>query len=112
VTDKPASGNDGDHRVVPFRRARRPWPASGPADADPAGRLRSPPDLAQYERTGEDDDYRHRMIVNGAALAFTVLLAFAGMWLASKMAELRKNQDCVLAGRSNCAQIDVRQTTQ
>ena len=47
------------------------------------------------------------MIVNLAALAFTVALAVAGIWLAIQIADMRKNQDC-LPGRRNCAPIDVK----
>jgi hypothetical protein len=38
------------------------------------------------------------MIVNLAALAFTVALAVAGVWLAIQIADMRKNQDCLLSG--------------
>ena len=66
--------------------------------------------LAKYEGGERDDDYRHRMIVNLAALLFTLLLATAGAWLAVKIADMRKNQDCVLSGRRNCAPIAVQPT--
>jgi hypothetical protein len=35
------------------------------------------------------------------------MLALAGVWLAMQLAEMRKNQDCVLSGRRNCAPIEV-----
>ena len=63
-------------------------------------------DLAKYERAGEPDDYRHRMLVNAAAFLFVLGLIGAGLWLAESMAELRRNQDCVLAGHRNCAPIE------
>ncbi len=64
---------------------------------------------AKYEGGEVDDDnYRHRMMVNLAALAFTVVLAIAGAWLAIQIADMRKNQDCVLSGRRNCTPIDVK----
>jgi hypothetical protein len=44
------------------------------------------PDLAKYEDPENDDEYRHRMIVNAAAAAFTSLLIYAGLWLAAMMA--------------------------
>jgi hypothetical protein len=94
--------DDGARRVIPLRRSGRAGMASPRPAHQPAA-----PDLAQYERGGDEDDYRHRMMVNGAALLFTVLLVVGGIWLAIKMAELRKNQDCVFAGRLNCTQIDV-----
>jgi hypothetical protein len=88
-------------RVLPFR------PRSGIAQARPrpqGGQLQDVPlpDLAQFERTASEDNYRHRMIVNAAALGFTVLLAGVGIWLAESMAALRKSQDCVLMGRNEC----------
>ena len=64
-------------------------------------------DLAKYERTSEPDDYRHRMLVNAAAFLFVLGLVGAGLWLAESMAELRRNQDCVLAGHRNCAPFEV-----
>lgn len=70
----------------------------------------SPPveDIGKYERvTPEPDDYRHRMLVNVAAMALCALLIIAGVWIANKIADLRKDQDCVLAGRRNCAQLSV-----
>jgi hypothetical protein len=47
------------------------------------------------------------MMVNLAALAFTVVLSIVGVWLVSQIADMRKNQDCVLSGRRNCTPIDV-----
>jgi hypothetical protein len=102
---------DDDHRVVPFRPhradARRGawrWPLRTPQPPPPPVE-----GLAKYE-SGDldgDDDYRHRMMVNLAALAFTVVLALAGVWLVIQLADMRKNQDCVLSGRRNCAPIEV-----
>jgi hypothetical protein len=90
-------------RVLNFRRtqvaARRPAPTPVP-------------DLAKYERgpfelNDSADDYRHRMIVNAAAFAFVVALICAGYWLADTMARMRKDQDCVLSGRSGCTPVTV-----
>jgi hypothetical protein len=62
--------------------------------------------LARYERgRDEPDDFRHRMLANVAALAFTVALTAIGIWLAMSIADLRKTQDCVLMGRRDCARI-------
>jgi hypothetical protein len=107
VTSERSNASDEDHRVVPFRprgaggggwRKPRQAPFAAPVEG-----------LAKYEGGGEqDDNYRHRMIVNLAALAFTVALAVAGVWLAIQIADMRKNQDCVLSGRRNCAPIDVK----
>jgi hypothetical protein len=106
VTPQRPEPTDDDHRVVPFRS--RGGRAIGAARRKPP-----PPDLrveglAKYEGGEEQEDtYRHRMVVNLAALAFTIVLALAGVWLAIQIAGLRKNQDCVLSGRRDCAPIDV-----
>src|SRR5262245_1775746 len=92
-----------DDNVVRFR-SRIPG-ASGGARSHPA--RSSVEGLAKYEGGEEQEDtYRHRMMVNLAALAFTIALALAGVWLAIQIADLRKNQDCVLSGRRACAPID------
>ncbi len=62
-----------------------------------------PQDLAQFERTSEPDDYRHRMRMNIAAGLFTVMLIGFGVWLAMSIADLRRTQDCILYGRRDCA---------
>lgn len=75
----------------------------GEAKAQPAAN-----DLSRYERPrDEPDDFRHRMLANVAALAFTVALTAIGIWLAVSIADLRKTQDCVLMGRRDCAKISV-----
>jgi hypothetical protein len=110
ATDRPKASND-DHRVVPFRpRSSTPrgtprwgWPLQGPQR--PASPVEG---LGRYEGGEEGDDYRHRMMVNLAALAFTVLLAIAGIWLTIQIADMRKTQDCFLSGRRNCTPIDVK----
>ena len=50
------------------------------------------------------------MINNGLAFAFVLLLVAVGVWLADAIAEMRRNQDCVLSGRRNCAQVNVPPT--
>jgi hypothetical protein len=96
----PTSTSGEKPRVLYFRRR-----GAGAAAAPPPG---PPPveDLAKYERGDDADDYRHRMLINAAALVFVAGLIFAGLWLAESMAELRKNQDCVLSGRRNCSPIE------
>jgi len=107
-SDRSKASSD-DHRVLPFRRRggapehRWHWPLR-PAQP-PAPPVEG---LAKYEGGEADDNYRHRMLVNVAALIFTVMLALAGGWLAIQIAEMRKNQDCVLSGRRNCVPIDVK----
>ena len=89
----------------PSRRAGReePDPAKTKHQRAPAAN-----DLSRYERPREEgDDFRHRMLANVAALAFTVALTAIGIWLAVSIADLRKTQDCVLMGRRDCARISV-----
>lgn len=67
---------------------------------------REPNDLSRYERPrDEPDDFRHRMLANIAAFAFTVALTAIGIWLAMSIADLRRTQDCVLMGRRDCVKI-------
>jgi hypothetical protein len=66
------------------------------------------PDLEKYERApDEPDDFRHRMTMNALGLAVTVALVVTGIWIADVMAHMRKDQDCVLTGRSGCTHVDV-----
>jgi hypothetical protein len=71
----------------------------------------SPPspveDLGRYERTVEPDNFRHRMTMNGLALAATIVLVLVGIWIADTMAQMRKGQDCVLIGRPGCTPVKV-----
>jgi hypothetical protein len=65
-----------------------------------------PLDLSRYEQPREDaDDFRHRMLANIAAFAFTLALTAVGIWLAMSIADLRKTQDCMLMGRRDCVRI-------
>ena len=93
-----SSSSDSGPRVVrsPRSRVRAPMPAASPVK-----------DLAQFERGEAADDYRHRMIVNVIAFVFVLALIGVGYWLAETMAEMRKNQDCVLSGRRGCTPVEV-----
>jgi hypothetical protein len=99
-----------EHRVLEFR-PRNPAHASGrqghPAKPSDRDRARPEPnDLSRYERArDEPDDFRHRMLANVAAIAFTVALMAIGIWLAVSIADMRKTQDCVLMGRRDCAHL-------
>ena len=108
---------DDEHVVVKFRPrtsahppghrhepGHRNEPGHGPVE--PAHSGPAAKDLSRYERPrDEPDDFRHRMLANVAALAFTVALTAIGIWLAMSIADLRKTQDCVLMGRRDCARI-------
>jgi hypothetical protein len=95
---------DDEHRVLKFRprtMAKPPGQNGEPSDIRPEAN-----DLSRYERAREEpDDFRHRMLANMAAFAFTVALTAIGIWLAMSIADLRKTQDCVLMGRRDCARI-------
>jgi hypothetical protein len=101
---------DDEHRVLKFRPRTLAQP---PGRQSEAGReaaqndiRQEANDLSRYERTREEpDDFRHRMLANMAAFAFTVALTAIGIWLAMSIADLRKTQDCVLMGRRDCARI-------
>ena len=114
-TSPPAKGPttaDDEHQVLPFRPRSAVSSHVGPR-SHRSLRVEEPTvspvrDLAKYESSDAgEDNYRHRMVVNLAALLVTILLAIAGVWLALQIAEVRKNQDCVLSGRRNCMPIDV-----
>jgi hypothetical protein len=106
LTRQQPKPSEDDRRVVPFRSRgartsdgtqHRPQPSSSPDET-----------LAKYEGGEEREDaYRHRMMVNLAAFAFIIVLALAGVWLAMEIMQMRKNQDCILSGRRNCAPIDL-----
>ncbi len=101
-----------EHRVLKFRPRTLAHPPGQASDsggqAPPVHATQEPNDLSRYERNrDEPDDFRHRMLANLAALAFTIALTAIGIWLAMSIADLRKTQDCVLMGRRDCARISV-----
>lgn len=116
-TQRPIAAED-DHRVVPFR-PRSALQRPGVVGGGPAVPLRRHEnlqpdilDLSRYERPRQEpDDFRHRILANIAAIAFTVALTATGIWLAMSIADMRKTQDCVLTGRRDCARIITEQYT-
>ena len=106
-TQRPIISDD-QHIVLKFRPRTSAHPPGGRKEPDPANASHAANDLSRYERPrDEGDDFRHRMLANVAALAFTVALTAIGIWLAVSIADLRKTQDCVLMGRRDCARISV-----
>jgi hypothetical protein len=101
---------DDEHRVLQFRPRgvpvapachRKPDPTSPRDESRP-----EPYDLSRYERDREEpDDFRHRMLANIAAFAFTIALTAVGIWLAVSIADLRRTQDCVLMGLRDCVHL-------
>jgi len=89
-------------RFEPRRKTPRPderlsTPLSGPSPV--AG-------LDKYLQPRDDgDDYRYRMRANVAAIILVAMLIWCGYWLFNTLAEMRKVQDCILTGRTNCAPI-------
>jgi hypothetical protein len=84
------------------QRRRRPPFAASPFGHSPVE------DVDKYARTPDDaEDYRHRMRTNAAAIIVVALLIWCGYWLFDTLAEMRKTQDCILSGRTNCARIDM-----
>jgi hypothetical protein len=107
-TQQPIASDD-EHRVLKFRPRTLAHPPGQRAEPDNQARQQPQDltrDLSRFERDCEEpDEFRHRMLANVAALAFTVALTAIGIWLAISIADLRKTQDCVLMGRRDCAQI-------
>jgi hypothetical protein len=100
---------DDEHRVLKFRPRTLAEPPGGQGQHSEV--RPEPNDLSRYERVREEpDDFRHRMLANLAALAFTVALTAIGIWLAMSIADLRKTQDCVLMGWRDCAHISLPRT--
>jgi hypothetical protein len=86
--------DDEPGRVVRFRHRR-------------SDEVTPPDDLAKFARDGQPDDYRHRMMMNAVTFLVVGGLIAAGLWLVFSIADLRKNQDCALQGRRNCASIEM-----
>jgi hypothetical protein len=108
-TQQPITSEE-EHRVLKFRPRTLAHPPGRRADQSEQGQPENAGhdanDLSRYERDrNEPDDFRHRMLANIAAFAFTVALTAIGIWLAASISELRKTQDCVLMGRRDCAHI-------
>ena len=107
-TQRPIA-TDGEHRVLEFRprdSTQRDLRTHAVAQPHRDGAEAEPLDLTRYERTPEEpDEFRHRMLANIAAFAFTVALLAIGIWLAISISDMRRTQDCVLMGRRDCARI-------
>jgi hypothetical protein len=101
----PSQNDEEKGRVLPFRPRK---PHSWNEHLRLRDRLRSPvEDLSKYSRDRGEDNFHHRMKVNMLAFAVLALIVACGIWLANTMAEMTKNQDCVLTGRTNCSPIRV-----
>ena len=102
-TQQPITSEE-EHRVLKFRPRTSVRPPG--QREEPGKQARQEGARSRYERDREEpDDFRHRMLANIAAFAFTVALTAIGIWLAMSIADMRKTQDCVLMGRRDCAHI-------
>lgn len=80
--------------ILPFRPRGSLLAHNAPRPTPPI------PDLKRFEHTDDEpDDFRHRMFMNSLGLIVVVFLIACGLWIADVMAQMRKNQDCVLSGR-------------
>lgn len=102
-----SSPSDSEPRVVRFRR--RPGGGALPPVSDHEDEADA--DLSAYARSPEDPaEYRRRQAVNAAVFLFVALLIGAAIWLADTMADMRRNQDCVLSGRRGCTPVEYDRT--
>jgi len=102
-----SAASDDEHRVLQFRpRTQLPMSGQRGNPNETVRKLEVANDLSRYEHSREEpDDFRHRMLANVAAFAFTVALLAIGIWLSLSIAHLRRTQDCVLMGRHDCVRI-------
>jgi hypothetical protein len=97
-----------EHVVLQFRpRGRTGLPRHRPPAIAPDARSPDKADHPSPRRLPRDqsDDFRHRMLANAAAMAFTIALIAVGLWLAKNIADLRNIQDCAQMGLRGCAHI-------
>ncbi|MGC1777505.1 MAG: hypothetical protein WBB34_06120 [Xanthobacteraceae bacterium] len=105
-------------QVLPFRRPGPPAPIRLAEGSKSGARFAAEldDDFASYEREHENDDpeeqeevvdYRQRMLMNFVALAVVTFLMGSGIWLADSIADMQRDQDCVMQGRANCAPIEL-----
>ena len=102
-------------QVLQFRPRARLIERAGAERLSPHELLGEPEDdqvdhLAQYEQDQEEDEYVNypqRMLMNAIAVVVVGVLIGVGVWLADTIADMERDQDCVLQGRQNCAPIEV-----
>jgi hypothetical protein len=90
-------------RVILFRPRQAGFPASGrrPLPQRAAG-------LHLPLLAGEDnDDHQARRRIHALGLAFCLVLAVVGVWLANEFTEMKRIQDCVLSGRTGCIPLKI-----
>lgn len=95
-------------RILRFkpRNAPKPGAFGNLARNSPQPDESSVRDLRKFSSSdAELDDFSHRMKMNAMVAVVLVILTGCGMWIIDTMAQVRKNQDCVLSGRRNCMAI-------
>lgn len=105
--DKAQDGAPRTAQVLQFRpRQRAPEPDPDAAESDDEGLL---DDLSRYEQERDEEpiNYARRMLMNVIAIVVVAVLIAVGVWLADTIAQMERDQDCVLQGRHNCAPIEV-----
>ena len=106
-----SASSEEEHRVLQFRPRTVASPGERRNPNETVRPFEGANDLSRYERDREEpDDFRHRMLANVAAFAFTIALLAIGIWLAMSIADLRRTQDCVLMGRRDCVRISAPHT--
>jgi hypothetical protein len=96
------NGDDEQGRILPFRRRVPPPPPRVGAFSNLSADDSPVQDVGKYDRSDDTDDYGHRMKMNALAVVALAVLIGGGIWIVDTMAQMRKNQDCVLMGRRNC----------
>lgn len=84
--------SDDEQVVIPFRPRRSAGlpdrrPPANSADQHHFADFPDPP--LHQPPSEQPDDFRHRMLANMAAFAFTIALTAVGLWLAVNIAALR-----------------------
>ena len=97
--DRPNPSETG--RVILFRPRQ--------AGSRQLGPVQSPKRATGFRElpSAREDDDRHRRFIHLLGLAFCLILAVAGVWVANEFTEMKRVQDCVSSGRSGCIPLDV-----
>lgn len=107
-SDRPKPLETGQVILFRPRQAGSSRPAAMPPKRTSALPATPPTGLRRSQRSRDDDeDPRHRRLIHALGLAFCLVLATAGVWLANEFAEMKRVQDCVLSGRSLCIPLDL-----
>ncbi len=88
-------------RRVPQRPPRGTRATPGDPESEPKD------DFAQFEHDEGNVNDRHRMLMNILAIGIVTLLIGVGVWLADTIADMERNQDCVMQGLNNCSPLEV-----